>query len=523
VSYKYSQTDKKLKSWFENDMSSKLLRSVALGYGEIRGLKRFEIEFNYPISAIAGRNGSGKTTLLALAACAFHNDAIGFRLPSRKISYYTFSDFFIQSKDEVSPDGIYVEYGIAYDHWATTPEDTESVGVKNQGMIKLPGGKWRTYANRVNRTVIFFGIDRVVPHSEKSVSKSYRSAFKKSLANGCEEKVRAAVGKILGKTYDEFYFKSHSKYRLPFVKKDGILYSGFNMGAGENALFEIFYNLNVCPEGTLAIIDEIELGLHQEAQKRLVMELKSICLLRKIQIICTTHSPAILCEIPLSGRFYIEGHSNKTHIIPGVSGEFATGKLSGDNSCELIIYVEDVMAVSIMQAILGKTLRSRVMVLPIGSDAAIVTILAGKKKEGLSSNYLGIFDGDKRALRSKQIKLFLNRLESFTDKSAEMAWIQQRITTLPGEVWPEKWIVSKIKTSVNTALEIALGATSDEIYEAVAAAEQAEKHSEIFEFGKKIHMTKDLATQILCAHVAKTYKDEFSEIIEAIGDLLDQN
>ncbi|WP_305825840.1 ATP-binding protein [Massilia brevitalea] len=207
MGYKISKIDQKLQNWFENDMSSKLLRSVALSFGEIRGLKGFEIELNYPISAIAGRNGSGKTTLLALAACAFHNSADGFRLPGRKVSYYTFSDFLIQSKDEVSPDGIYVEYGIAYDHWAISPESMESEGVNSQALIKMPGGKWRTYANRIHRHVIYFGIDRVVPHSEKSVSKSYRSAFKKSLANGCEEKVRDSVGKVMGKTYDEFHFK----------------------------------------------------------------------------------------------------------------------------------------------------------------------------------------------------------------------------------------------------------------------------------------------------------------------------
>ena len=334
--------------------------------------------------------------------------------------------------------------------------------------------------------------------------------------------MRAAVGKVLWKTYDEFYFKSHSKYRLPFVKKEGVQYSGFNMGAGENALFEIFYNLNVCPEGTLAIIDEIELGLHQEAQKRLIAELKSICLSRKIQIICTTHSPAIICELPELGRFYIESQAKKTNIIPGVSGEFATGKLSGDNSCELFLYVEDNMAVSIVGAALGRTLRSRVRVLPIGSDAAIVTILAGKRKEGLSTNYLGVFDGDKRSSRSKQIKLFLKRLESFEDKAAELAWIQQRIIALPGDSWPERWVISKVKVYINQDLEEDLGATSDEILEAISWAEQAEKHSEVFEFSKKMHMGKALAEQILCVHVARNYKDEFAELIQAIGDLLDQ-
>lgn len=523
VGYKTSKVDSKLESWFVNDMSSKLLRSISLRFGGIRGLKEFDIDFNFPIAAIAGRNGSGKSTLLALAACAFHNSVDGFRLPSRKLPYYTFSDFLIQSKEEVSPDGIYIDYGVAYNHWATSAETPESEGVNLQSLVKMPAGKWRTYSNRINRDVIFFGIDRVVPHSEKSVSKSYRSAFKKSFVNGCEEKVRNAVSKVLGKKYDDFHFKSHSKYRLPFVKKDGVSYSGFNMGAGENALFEIFYNLHVCPEGTLAIIDEIELGLHQEAQQRLMAELKQVCLARRIQIICTTHSPSILCELPLAGRFYIESSPSQTTIVPEISAEFATGKLSGKNSHELLIYVEDTMAMSIMQEVLSKTLRSRVTLMPIGSDAAIITILAGKRKEGLSKNYLGIFDGDKKSAKAKQINLFLKRIESYADKNAEQVWIQQRMTTLPGSTWPENWLVSRTKLNIDASLRAALGATTDEINEGIAAAEQAEKHSEIYEFSLKLHMPKDQLKQVLCAHVARCCKAEFSEIIKIIGDLLGES
>jgi hypothetical protein len=32
-----------------------------------------------------------------------------------------------------------------------------------------------------------------------------------------------------------------------------------------NALFEIFATIFACPEGVLLVIDEIELGLHEEA------------------------------------------------------------------------------------------------------------------------------------------------------------------------------------------------------------------------------------------------------------------
>ena len=100
MSYSYSSLDKKNSNWFINDNSRGTLASVSLTKGKIRGLHPFKIEFEYPISAIAGVNGSGKSTILAIASCAFHNHPGGFTPPLRKQSYYTFRDFFIQSADE---------------------------------------------------------------------------------------------------------------------------------------------------------------------------------------------------------------------------------------------------------------------------------------------------------------------------------------------------------------------------------------------------------------------------------------
>ena len=54
------------------------------------------------------------------------------------------------------------------------------------------------------------------------------------------------------------------------------------MGAGEDALFEVISTLMMCPDGSLILIDEIELGLHEEAQARLIDELKKICSKRHI-------------------------------------------------------------------------------------------------------------------------------------------------------------------------------------------------------------------------------------------------
>jgi predicted ATP-dependent endonuclease of OLD family len=202
MSYKYSQIDKDNLNWFPKDDTKATLLTIKLDDGHIRGLYDFELEFKYPISVIAGKNGSGKSTILALAACAFHNAKDGFEFPGRNNTYYTFSNFFIQSNEEIPPDGISIKYKILHNNWRNTPN-----GPGWQIRKKKIKGKWNKYSSRVKRNVVFFGIDRVVPHSEKSVSKSYCRYFTESEKKGWENEVKSLVGKILNRNYDDFWHK----------------------------------------------------------------------------------------------------------------------------------------------------------------------------------------------------------------------------------------------------------------------------------------------------------------------------
>ena len=170
--YHHSDTDRNNINWMKNDNSRATLRTIVLGTGSLRGLTKFRLELNYPITAIAGENGSGKSTLLALAACAFHNVSSGYRPEGRKNPYYTLRDFFIQSRDETPPQGVVIGYDILHNNWRSN-----EAGPKWQVRRKRTGGKWNNYDKRVPRNVIYFGIRRVVPHYERSAHKSYRGRF----------------------------------------------------------------------------------------------------------------------------------------------------------------------------------------------------------------------------------------------------------------------------------------------------------------------------------------------------------
>jgi len=130
--YRDSREDKQLRFWFNSDMTCALLKQIDLSVGGLRGLEKCKLTLNYPITAIAGRNGAGKSTLLAMACCAFHAKSNQYRLPGRKHSYYTFSDFFFQHTNEVPPAGIEIYYQIAYNSWRKSADHPEGVGLAFQ-------------------------------------------------------------------------------------------------------------------------------------------------------------------------------------------------------------------------------------------------------------------------------------------------------------------------------------------------------------------------------------------------------
>jgi len=53
------------------------LKSIEFNEVGLRGVKNTSIDFDYPITAIAGANGIGKTTILQLIACLYHIYEVG--------------------------------------------------------------------------------------------------------------------------------------------------------------------------------------------------------------------------------------------------------------------------------------------------------------------------------------------------------------------------------------------------------------------------------------------------------------
>jgi hypothetical protein len=305
------------------------------------------------------------------------------------------------------------------------------------------------------------------------------------------------------------------------VETKKTVYSGFNMGAGENALFEIFSTIFAAPEGLLVVADEIELGLHESAQRKFIHELKAVCRDRHIQVICTTHSPAILEVVPPEGRFFIERHGSKTVIVPGVAPAYASGRLAEQNSQELDVFVEDGIAQQFVQAVLPTPTRRRINILPIGSAAAIVRQMAARIKDPRKGECIAILDGDQRAHARSQVDSFLNFLEADKDKEKRTQWFQDRVGFLPGESWPEWWIFTQLTQLELNPLADLFGIGEEELQEICERAIGSGKHHEFLSMAQGLSLPVEQVCSSVCRWLLEKLPDQFDEITSLVQSHLD--
>ncbi|HEU0151804.1 MAG TPA: AAA family ATPase [Arenimonas sp.] len=518
MKYSDSQKDRQLRNRFASDFSSALLRRLILKEGSLRGLDALDVAFQYPITAIAGKNGAGKSTILALACCGFHNGRDGFKLPKRKNPYYTFSDFFVQHADETPPQGVKIEYHIAYNNWRKSDRFPDGVGLGIQVRKKAKGGKWNNYEDRVEKNVVFLGIERIVPHSERSQSRSYSRVFSDTAPRGWEEKVRDAVGFVLGRNYSNFRYVEHSKYSLPVVSVGATSYSGFNMGAGENALFEIFATIYSAGKGALLVLDEVELALHAEAQRRFMDRLKDVCLEMGTQVICTTHSKEIFDCLPYDARYFVEKVGGKTKITQGISSEFAFSKLAAVPGVELELLVEDDVAKIVLLACLPASLRSRLAVRVIGSATALSRQLAATSIRGETVPTVVVFDGDQRVRESQNLSHARDMCEK--PKSDFDDWFKARVTYLPGETWPEAWLIQRARDCVD-GLAADLGSDSGTLSDVLEYGLQAGKHKEFFEISRQLGIDRNSCIRALAIAVNRAFPSHLAHLKKKIADAIE--
>lgn len=161
--------------------------------------------------------------------------------------------------------------------------------------------------------------------------------------------------------------------------------------------------------------------------------------------------------------------------------------------------------------------RSRINVTRVGSAGAVARQLAAHYVRDMKSNIMAIFDGDQRVLQKKNVDYAKNMTE-INDNVIEN-WIIDRMNYLPGNVWPEAWLLQKC-SEVPQELGSVLGVDADRASEIIEYSLQAGKHEEFAEMGEQVNLDAERCLVLTCGVVCRIFGEEFDDLCEAIKTAL---
>lgn len=521
--YKETYIDKKNRQWFENNRTFNTLLKIGVEQSSIRGMGQFCVDFKYPITVIAGENGCGKSTILSLVSCAFHNTTPFCPMSllsntKRQRTYYTYSDFFAFTTEER---GFMRDIQITSTFLTDKPKNTDT---RSKSPRK---GQWKDYATRPKRPVSFLGINRILPPSESLTYRNYSAYFgSDNLETDENAMLTKYMTQIFGRRYDGFSLRKHHKYRLYGCNRGGSIYTGFNMGAGENAVLQLLHEILSAGKGALIVVDEIELGLHVRAQKQLMVVLKELCQQYCTQIICSSHSPTIIGSVPPEGRILLRPKDNGVDVIYNITPEMAMSELSGIPHAELFVFVEDEVAKDFILSILPSSIRRRIKIIIYGSaDGSLLYAISTHLRED-RRNFVVIMDGDKRKDKNKKIKAILGSLgDCCLITSTEInKFLDERLEFLPGDAWPEKVVLNELMSSddLKRLMDDCKVETIGEMKKYLSDALTAGKHCEFDQLASRLYLEeRNVRTSVMRQYDTLAH-EKIQPILDIITHALDQ-
>lgn len=421
--------DKERKSikWWQSTDPTGFLEEIEIngnGGSGLRGINSIKVRFDAPVTVISGKNGAGKSTILSLSALAFHGTSAFPAKNSRNGKYYTFQDFFFKGHSDPNITGVEISW--------------KYKNISQPLTIKKRSDKWMRYERRPKRPVYFIGISRCVPAIEQSVLRGHFGKQSKShKQKPLTPDAISHISEILGRKYESAETRESSKYKLRSCR-NGASYTSFNMGTGEDIVIDLLSTLYTAETNSLIIIEEIELGLHPSAQKKLAQSLPKIALDKKIQIIISSHSEYIIDNLPRESRLFIEKGEPEHFVNYRPSTRTALSSLTNDSQAELLIFCEDEFAKSLIQSALPQHLRRRVHIVPTGADSELIASVTHHNRAGHKHKTLVIWDGDVSFTKIKKWA---------TEELKKNPSLHLVFTKLPGHTPPEAWMIDKLLSS----------------------------------------------------------------------------
>jgi ABC-type lipoprotein export system ATPase subunit len=351
-----------------------LIKSIRIQ--DLKGIKKLEFEIpGTGVHFLAGSNGSGKTTLLACLRRLRHRNSFQLHflssLKSKRLDGFNGAEITYTLGDRS------VTYAYAGERWVPRPR-------RSSNLVQEFG-----YPD-----VLYVGAtaSRITPRPEDFDTKKLRPASTVIIeaANKIFETSRfldlRTINLTTGNKNQAFVLverKANPARVLYFSEK--------NFSLGELCVLKLLRDLSSCHNGTLVLIDELELALHPRAQLGLIQHLETLAREKALTVIVSTHSVTLIKRAPRSKIVFLEKRETQTAVLKGCFSAYALGNisLSEERIPDVVVYVEDEAARIVAEALLKLCIMAKyshsseifptVRVLPIGDYKNVVRFLDKNK------------------------------------------------------------------------------------------------------------------------------------------------
>jgi len=331
---------------FRSSGDSFLHFTTKLKVNSFRHIRELTIDFNHPVTVIAGTNKVGKTSLLLLLACSHErflkvdasSSAIGLR-------EHVWSDVLsFTSHENVNNDYSYkLDWRVGSD-----PRDGEGKRLASSkawsGLGKKSSDHSRKNAKIRDREVRLIDLERILP------GRSFSSALYRKANTAKATRLSADVEKAFAYVFDLERVEisevgSHINKTCFLITRPGESYSSFNAASGEESVICLLKDMIDSPKDSLILIDEIEAGFHPSVQRKLADIVQYISWRDKKQFVISTHSPTLLSAFSGKSRRFIERSSTGEYrVIPAISHQAASSKMDSVGYPLVQLYCEDNLA-----------------------------------------------------------------------------------------------------------------------------------------------------------------------------------
>lgn len=375
-------------------------------FDKFRHIQNLKVDFNNPVTTISGSNKSGKTSILLAIACSHYN-FLKKDYANDTLKRTTWGDVMkFTSFDKQSDDWTYHVSFRNGNNIERKRGQRKSITKKWNGVAKKESQIGTPINNRNNgRKVYFIDLDRILP-ARKYSSSSFKNARNNTLNPLNNNIIAEYLSYVLEREYKVGVLYASSDNEVFGYENDGYQYSSYNTASGEDVLTRIIEDIVNAEEGSLILIEEIEIGLHPKIQRRLIDVIYNESRRKQKQFIVTTHSSSILAAVSPESRIFIEKTNNTFRAIPKISINAALTKMDALSYPLVDIYVEDDVSRDIVKKAIENINNSLngfnriVNITIIGSaDKTYNYFITREKlynKESVNVGYACILDGDMR-------------------------------------------------------------------------------------------------------------------------------